>query len=330
LNKPIPKFKIEKLTIADGVGVTEFLANAVAGFHPSVGWYEWLAKASEIAGIEAMLGWKLVTEEGMEGVHLATPFKLAQSRGLMEHELVSHNFYVTEAWRGLPGLGLFRAFLAEKKRFHLTATTANAQSSALWKALGGRPIPESSSEVYQMKLSAGFIEEAVARKFPKLQKHMHWPVATLAKLKLDGALRRAAPRDVQVVSAQKLAHTAELIRWWLENPLSRVELVELLMADGTCYALVELAGRGHRGQIKTALVRGLWGTAWAKSPAATARTVSRALLKSAALVSFAFSEAAALGGETLRSRLLDAPRRWWSPLSKEESAEAMWNGLDAV
>ncbi|MGC4016775.1 MAG: hypothetical protein QM755_20005 [Luteolibacter sp.] len=183
-----PKIAVEEIEISDAPEVVRFLSAAVGSMvPPSTEWLLWLAEASMLAGIdEVILGWKLVVNGEFQGIHLATPFRLGDaSTGKLQ--LVSHNFYVAEAWRGMPGLALFRAFLARKKQFKLVATTANAQSGALWKALGGMAIPGTELEIYRLRIGLPLVEEAIVRRMPWLKRFL--PAARLWTPRLETADR---------------------------------------------------------------------------------------------------------------------------------------------
>jgi hypothetical protein len=343
------KFQIEPITPSDEGAVRAFMTKAIArpgaAAATPAGWLGWLSQGAAVAGVtEIPVGWKLMAEGEMGGVHLVVPFRVAAGDG-EAISIQSAGYYVDPRWHGPASGALFLALMKYRARFHCSVGTANEASARVWRAFKAEEQKESGHEWCRLRFSAALLEEALVRRMRCLRKL--FPREALAlraslprrleELKKNlGPAVKAAGRDAVAPCAALPFHaggalpTAPLLEWKLNAPEPRYTLLHFDMGGLPGAVFLTAAPRGHRGQTPTLSVSALWGPAWDADPAGVLTRIIRAGGRAFPFITLGFGTVPESVRPLLRSRTLDAPRRWVAHSPAQPPARPGWNGLDAL
>lgn len=343
------KFQIEVLKPSDEAEVRAFLVKAIVrpGAEASMpdGWLAWMARGAEAAGVpDIPVGWKLMAEGGIGGVHLVVPFRTAAAGG-EAISIQSAGYYVDPRWHGPASGALFLALMKYRARFHCSVGTANAASAKVWQAFKAEESAGSGEEHCVMQLSAGLVEEALVRKAAWMKRFLPGWAAEVRRSLPDrlAVLRQRLGATMTACGAEAAGPcaalnfqgagaipTENLLRWKLSAPERRSELLALVIAGQPCAVFLTAGPRGHRGQTAALSVSLIWGPAWESGPAVVSGALQRAARGLFPLVTFGFSPLPASMTHGLRRWKLDAPRRWLVRSAAQPPVLPGWNGLDAL
>jgi len=218
---------------------------------------------------EDPLGFGLRLADQLAGCILCVPqaFRLGNERIPM---MGSSSFYVDNRYRGHGGR-IFLKYSRLAARQPLFGTSANAESAALWKAAGARPIPYSDAELFGILHWPPVAEEFIHRRFSSrwLSRLARSSISNLAgllrPLKIDGhesnTLRPLTSAEqvndlpIHNVSA-KLTAMRDLpyIRWrYFSGRDGTVSAFAFRSRrpDQDVLVTVNQRNRGYRGQIRT-------------------------------------------------------------------------------
>lgn len=343
------KFQIEPITLSDEGVVRAFLTKAISrpGADAAVppGWLEWLARGAEVAGMpEFPVGWKLIAEGEIGGMHLVAPFRVA-GQGGEAVSIQSAGYYVDPRWHGPASGALFLALMRHRARFHCSVGTANEASSRVWKAFKAGEQKESGDEWCALRVSAALIEEALVRRvrwaarlFPGRAPGVRDSLPRrLDKMKknLGSAVKGSGTEAVADCTALPFTGagalpTEALLDWKLSAPDNRFSLLLMEINGRLCAGFFTAGPRGHRGQTPALSVSLLWGPAWEAEPAAVLAAILRAASPEFPFVTLGFGPVPEKVRPLLRKRSLDAPRRWLAVSAAQPGVVPGWNGLDAL
>ncbi len=123
----------------------------------------WFLLENPARGKNDPLGFGLVVADQLAGCILCVPqlFCSGNERILL---MGSSSFYVDNAHRGQGGR-IFLKYSRMANQWPLFGTSANAESAALWKAAGAKPIPYSDGELFGVLHWPPVAEEVVHRKY---------------------------------------------------------------------------------------------------------------------------------------------------------------------
>lgn len=344
------KFQIETIVPSDENAVRTFLAGAIerpgaeAGMPP--GWLDWLAQGAAAGGVpDVPLGWKLVVEGEVGGVHMVVPFREAAVAGGEAVSLQSSGFYVDPRWHGPASGALFLALMKYRTRFHCSVSTANEKAARVWKAFKAEEQQESGDEWCTLRFGPALLEEALLRRVPWLKKlfpRKAPAVRASLPLRLDelrknlglavkAAGLEAVPRSAALLfSAGGALPTPALLEWMLSSPDRRHSLLFLEIDGQPCAAFFTAGPRGHRGQAPALSISAVWGPAWEAVPAVVMAALLRAARPLFPFVTLGFGPAPESIRPLLRRRALDAPRRWRVYSGGQPPILPGWNGLNSL
>lgn len=343
------KIQIEPVALADEAAVRAFLVKSIerpgAAAGMPDGWLAWLSRGAECAGVaDIPVGWKLVSEGELGGVHLVVPFRVAAEGG-EAISIQSAGFYVDPRWHGPASGALFMALVKHRSRFHCSVGTANEASAAVWKAFRAEQNPGSGEEFCVMSAHPSLLEEALVRRMSWLTKLLpkSAPGVRASLPRRLASLREALRTAVTEHGAEAVEScaalpfsgagalpTAELLRWKLSAPDPRHTLLALTHQGAGCAAFFTAATRGHRAQAATLSVSAVWGPAWDADAGGVLEMILTAARKEFPFITVGFSPIPEAAGVLLRRRSLDAPRRWLAKSPAQPAPLPGWNGLDAL
>lgn len=344
-----PKFQIEPISLGDEAEVRAFLSKSIsrpgaaAAFPP--GWLAWLAEASTVAGVEGIpLGWKLIAGGELGGVHLIAPFRVA-AQGGEALSIQSAGYYADPRWHGPASGALFLALMKFRSRYHCSVGTANEASSRVWQAFKAEELQGSGEEWCSLRLSAPLIEEALVRRARWMVRFLHSEATALRDSlprRLESVQRRLGSA-VQVSGVEAADSCAALpstgggavpsralLLWKLSAPGARCSLLRLSVSGKECAVFLTAGPRGHRGQTPALSVSSVWGPAWDSHPAEAMALLIRSARPVFPFITAGFGPVPGAVRPLMRSRKLDASRRWIHPSAAQPPLVPGWNGLDAL
>ncbi len=226
----------------------------------------------------APMGWLLRAEEGeVVGVHLAMRHRFKTMDGASAVAVCSHNYYVSEAFRGMPGLALFQRFWAMRKEATLICLTAGANSAEFWRRFGAQPAEGFDAEWMKVWRPGPLVEEALLRRgLPGIAARC---AAWLMPFRIGGGRKRAdadchrlAPSDMDRCALEmardpsacgRVEYSGEYLRWRYSMPEDQgLGLWEVIFAGGEkVWVGIRERRRGMRQQVLSIQVLDVVGPA---------------------------------------------------------------------
>lgn len=224
------------------------------------------------------LGWAMRKASGeIVGTMLCVPQRFC-FRDEIYTLVMSGAYYVDEPWRGL-GLSLFMRYLQIGKRHALFATTANAQSGALWKRFEAYSIPHTDHELFGIVRWRPMLEEIVARvlnggmlargasligaPFLGLARRLHTGMSNRGELvrlqSLDDVANLRLSGQCEKLTAVR---DSDFIKWRYFSGHDSTQAVFAFRGEGVtndCLVTVNEKHRGYRAQLKVLNVLDIWG-----------------------------------------------------------------------
>ncbi len=233
---------------------------------------EWFESACAINGNEPdHIGWLLEVEKEIKGVHFITPFQGV--KGI--NYLISHSLYVDAKYHGMISLMLFKKIFIYRKQFTLMATSANANSAKLWRALKATPVSGSEEEYYTLSLSRGGLVEVAAKVSRKVGRIIKCLVG-FKNHPLIGNFRdgRASSckeivKDcvdwndcIEKYEKSEWGHkgSEEFLSWWLKRPDENGNhIFQVILEREVYYFGCSLAYRGKLDSLDAITITCMWG-----------------------------------------------------------------------
>jgi hypothetical protein len=218
---------------------------------------------------EHPLGFALTLAGEFRGCILCAPQMFCRSR-ISFLMMGSSSFYVDEQYRGQGGR-LFLQYSRLGRTWPLFGTSTNAESAALWKAAGAKPIPSSDGELLGILRWPPFAEEfahrhSSSRLLSRVASSSASRLLQMAvRLKIDHELARSlqplacAEQVAEMIAnadSEKLTAVRDLayIRWRYFAGRDTTLAAYAYRSDSAgrdIFVAVNQRPRGYRGQIKT-------------------------------------------------------------------------------